>query len=64
MEKVNNAKLVAVHARWIVLNWLHWLVLVTCQESGVLQMCVMFLLCEVSREIYICLWSVSTGREL
>lgn len=60
MEKVNKAKEVAVHTgRRMVFHRSHWLVLVTCQESGVLQMCVMFILRKASGEIYIWLHSAS-----
>lgn len=60
MEKVNKAKEVAVHTgRRMVFHRSHWLVLVTCQESGVLQMCVMFILWKASGEIYIWLHSAS-----
>lgn len=68
MEKVNKAREVAVHTgRRMVLHRSHWLVLVTCQESGVLQMCVMLMLWKASGEIYIWLHSASLwarpGRE-
>ncbi len=60
MEKVNKKKEVAVHTRRrMVLHWSHWLVLVTCQESGVHQMCVMFILWKASGENYIWLYFAS-----
>jgi len=65
MEKVNKAREVAARTgRRMVQHRSHWLVLVTCQESGVLQMCVMFMLWKASGEIYIWLHSASLWARL